>query len=86
MLLCYNIMLIIIRGNMLLIMSKHIVLSPAFYSQKYTEIQLFLSSLYSTPPPLHVFYYHLLKNPEKNCAYLVPNSSLPESLLFLTEI
>lgn len=85
MLLCYNIMLII-RGNMLLIMSKHIVPSPAFYSQKYTEIQLFISSLYSTPPPLNFFYYHLLKNPEKNYAYSVPNSSLPESLLFLTEV
>ena len=35
MLLCYNIMLIMVRGNMLLIMSKHIVLSPVFYFQKY---------------------------------------------------
>ena len=78
MLLWYNIMLIIIRGNMLLIMSKHIVLSPAFYSQKYQ----FSSVQFSHPVVSDSLWSHELQHSRPPCPSPTPrvySSSCPLS-------
>ena len=52
--------------------------SLTFYPYKHIEMQLFISSLYSTPLPPH-FDYCLLQNPWKSCVYsefLIPFFSI----------